>query len=106
MSKETIMRSASYQLIKKAIKDGFTIEVIDEENGSQYKGTDPNKINSLVDDSDVVEFVMFNGEESDRASINMFNFPNEEVTDYTVGGYIDRWCTLTDYGQKDFEGEV
>ena len=31
MSKETIMRSASRQLVKKAIKDGWTIEVIDEE---------------------------------------------------------------------------
>ena len=100
------MRSASRQLVKKAIKDGWTIEVIDEENGSQYIGTDSNKINSLINDLDVMEFVMTNDKESDWASIIMLNNPNEEVSDYTVGGYIDRWCTLTDYGQKDFEGEV
>ena len=106
MSKKIIIRSAARQLVKKALQDGWTIEVLDEENGLQYKGTDPNEINSLVNDLDAMEFVMTKGKESDWVSIIMLNNPDEEVSDYTVGGYIDRWCTLTDYGQKDFEGEV
>ena len=100
------MRSASYQLIKKALQDGWTIEIIDEENCSQYKGSDSNEINSLVDDLDAMEFIMTKDKESDWASIIMFNFPEEEISDCTVGGYIDRWCTLTDHGQKDYEGVV
>jgi len=101
------MRSASRQLVKKAIKDGWTFEIM-YYGDTELKSNKFKEVITLINDlDDIIEVhITKDGEKDDWCNIIIGNGLDEEISDCYVDGYIDRWCTLTDHGQKDYEGVV
>lgn len=102
------MRSASRQLVKKAIKDGWTFEIM-YYGDTELKSNKFKEVITLINDidDDIEIHLTKDGEKDDWCNIIIGGVaPDEEISDCYVGGYIDRWCTLTDFGQKDYEGVV
>ena len=102
------MKSASKELVKSALKDGWKVELIDEERHSMCIGSSNFKeIMEHIHSVDVSELHLQKvGEKDDWAYIVMCNEPEEEISDCTVGGYIDKWCERTDFGQDGEHNEV
>jgi hypothetical protein len=102
------MRSTSRELVKSALKDGWKFELLaegyhlkDKKNKICKECTNFDEIMEHIHSVDaIVELHMQKkGEKDDWANIIMCNEPDEEISDCYVGGYIDKWCERTDFGQ-------
>jgi len=102
------MVSASKELVKSALKDGWVFELLAEGehlcNGSDNLEEIMEHIHSV--DAIVELHMQKEGEKDDWANIIMCNEPDEEISDCYVGGYIDKWCERTDFGQDGEHNEV
>jgi len=95
------MRSTSRELVKSALKDGWKFELLAE---GEHLCNDSDNLEEIMEhihsvDAIVELHMQKKGEKDDWANIIMCNAPDEEISDCYVGGYIDKWCERTDFGQ-------
>ena len=104
-STSIIINSATEEMVKSALKDGWNFEVLTEGEHLSENSTDFNDIMENIHAVDGVLEIHIHkaGEESDWCNIILHNGdPDCEISDCTVDGYIDKWCEKTDYGQKSW----
>ena len=97
------MKSASQELVKSALSDGWKFEILAEGYDLCKDSTDYATIIEHIESVDcVVEVhIQKEGEKDDWCNIIIgYNEPDEEISDCYADGYIDKWCQRTDYGQK------
>jgi len=97
------MKSASQELVKSALSDGWKFEILAEGEHLCKDSTDYATIMEHIESVDcVVEVHMQKkGEKDDWCNILIGEVdPEEEVVDCYVNGYIDKWCAETDFGQN------
>ena len=104
------MKSASQELVKSALSDGWKFEILaegyvlcKEGYGLCKDSTDYATIMEHIESVDgVVEVhIQKEGEKDDWCNILVGEVdPDEEIVDCYVNGYIDKWCAKTDFGQN------
>ena len=97
------IKSATEEMVKSALKDGWNFEVLSEGDILCKESTDFNEIMEEIHSVDGVLEIHIHkeGEKSDWCNVILHNGePDCEVSDCYVGGYIDKWCDRTDFGQK------
>jgi len=102
-STSIIINSATEEMVKSALKDGWNFEVLSEGDILCKESTDFNEIMEEIHSVDGVLEIHIHkaGEKSDWCNVILHNGePDCEVSDCYVGGYIDKWCDRTDFGQK------
>ena len=97
------IKSAAEGLVKDAIKDGWSWDILCDGDYLCKNSKDFNEVMENIHAvDDVVEaHISKEGQKSDWCNFIMCNGePDCEVLDCYVDGYIDKWCERTDYGQK------
>jgi hypothetical protein len=97
------MKSASQELVKSALSDGWKFEILAEGYDLCKDSTDYATIIEHIESVDcVVEVhIQKEGEKDDWCNILVGDVdPDEEIVDCYVNGYIDKWCAETDFGQN------
>ena len=99
----TTKYSASEEMVKSALADDWVFEILCEGehlcNGSNNFDEIMEHIHSV--DEIVEVHIQKEGEKDDWCNIIIgYNEPDEEISDCWFGGYIDKWCERTNYGQK------
>mgnify|MGYP003630552462 FL=1 len=87
------MKSQAEGLVKDALQDGWKFELLCEGEHLCKDNIDFNDIMEHIRSVDaVIELHMQKeGEKDDWGNLIMFNEPDEELVDFYVGGYIDKW---------------
>ena len=99
----TTKYSASEEMVKSALADGWVFEILCEGEPLCNGSNDFNEIMEHIHSVDeIVEVhIQKEGEKDDWCNIIIgYNEPDFEISDCYVGGYIDKWCERTDHGQK------
>jgi hypothetical protein len=98
------INSATEEMVKSALKDGWRFDLLCEGQYLCRWNRDFDNIMEHIHSIDGIVEVHIDkeGEKTDWCNIILHNGdPDCEIADCTVGGYIDKWCDRTDFGQKN-----
>ena len=102
-STSVVINSATEEMVKSALKDGWNFEVLTEGEHLCENSTDFDEIMENIHAVDGVLEIHIHkeGEKSDWCNVILHNGdPDCEISDCTADGYIDKWTERTDFGQK------
>jgi hypothetical protein len=102
-STSVVIKSATEEMVKSALKDGWNFALLCEGEYLCRFNTDFDNIMEHIHSVDGIVEVHIHkeGEKPDWCNIILHNGdPDCEISDCYSKGYIDKWSDRTDFGQK------
>ena len=96
--------NTAFHLLREAANAGYSFTVAGLEGWQEgvidYEGDDYQKAFEATKYEGAANVWIKKDDQEEWAMIIHFNDPDESLSDCTAGGWIDRWCDVTDFGQK------